>query len=87
LTSDVVACGCIIASVKLGEPFTIHILGNSAAHFVGVGPYHGRVMADVGAEPEGFDTFLAKELHFIIPIGNGPFPVGGSALPTLLVDV
>ena len=37
--------------------------------------------------PEGFDTFLAKELHFIIPIGNGPFPVGGSALPTLLVDV
>ena len=37
--------------------------------------------------PEGFDTFLAKELYFIIPIGNGPFPVGGSALPTLLVDV
>ena len=54
LFQNAFTCGCIIASVKLGKPFTIHILSNSAAHFVGVGPYHGRVMADVGAEPENY---------------------------------
>ena len=39
------------------------------------------------ALPEGFNAFLAKELNFIVPICDGPFPVSVSALPALLVNV
>ena len=44
-------CGSIIASVKLGKPFSVDVLGNAAAHFIGVGPNHGSVMADIGTKP------------------------------------
>ena len=44
-------CGSIIASVKLCEPFSVDVLGNATAHFIGVGPNHGSVMANIGTKP------------------------------------
>jgi len=87
LTSDIISCRSVIASVKLGEPLSVDILGNATAHLIGIGPDHCRVMAYIGTEPEGFDALLAKEFDFVIPICDGSFPIGCRALPTLLIDV
>lgn len=87
LTSNIISCRSVIAGVKLCEPFSVDILGNTTAHLIGVGPDHSRIMTYIGTEPEGFDTFLAKELHFIIPVRDGALPIGGRALPTLFIDV
>ena len=37
--------------------------------------------------PERFNAFLPEELHFVVPICDGPFPVSVSTLPALLVNV
>ena len=41
----------------------------------------------IGAKPEWFDTFFAKQRYFIVPISNGSGPIGCCTFATLLVDV
>ena len=58
--------------------------------FVSVGPHINTVTKKnkvLLVVPKGFNTFLAKEFNFVVPICDGPFPVGVSALPALLVNV
>jgi hypothetical protein len=86
LAPNEVASGSVITSVQLGKPLAIFVLGDAAAHFVGVRPHHGRIVSNISSELEWFDSFLAEELDLVVPIDYGPFPVGVGALPALLVN-
>ena len=51
LTVDEVSGRAVVAGVQLGEPLAVDEGRHAAADLVGVGPDHGRVVADGKAEP------------------------------------
>jgi hypothetical protein len=51
LAPNEVASGSVITSVQLGKPLAIFVLGDAAAHFVGVRPHHGRIVSNISSEP------------------------------------
>ena len=87
LAANVVATRTVVASVELGKPLSVSVLGDAATHPVGVGPGEGGVVANVSTESEGLDAVVGEELHLVVPVIDGALPVGGGALAGLLVDV
>lgn len=86
-SSNIVTCWTVVTSVKLGKPLAINELGHTAAHLVGVGPDHGGVVPDVGAEPKGLYSIPGEELDLVVPVRDAPGPVGSGTLSALLINV
>lgn len=50
LSTDVISTGTVVAGIKFRKPFAVPELRQTTTNPIGIGPDHGRVMANGSAE-------------------------------------